>query len=399
MNEFQQHRSKGILACYGINIDEDNIIKSEDLDLIKGRGTVTPIGQLSKNGKDIKTANGWVPVKKHGSHGASGEDVLHINEKNPNEPTDKNKEIASKNVQRELDNLEKESKNTEDIHPDIQKIKEKIERTVAEYSGSKSKDEIKEYLASHAIDNYLTSKYHKDYVEGDDYKKIEAEQKPKLMAQILGGFKPTETKVEVEQPELPSRHPDFNKYYDEYLDGDTNITAKDKNDAINYAHSKIERLESKKEITEIKPVDKEKPVIESTNDIYSDLTPEQRAKVVEVKPSSQEEIDKAGTVLTFANQKLLNLWENEMSGQISDGQWENSRNTEWLWRDTAVKLGDKTKVEVKRGYGYNNKTSFPFGSDLKDIVGERATEEAGFKDLKETSKAWKEINDAIKNHS
>jgi hypothetical protein len=63
MNDFQKSQSNKILSCYSEN----------SLDLIKGRGTVTPIGQLSKNGKDIKTANGWVPVKKHSGHVGSEE--------------------------------------------------------------------------------------------------------------------------------------------------------------------------------------------------------------------------------------------------------------------------------------------------------------------------------------
>lgn len=154
-------------------------------------------------------------------------------------------------------------------------------------------------------------------------------------------------------------------------------------------------LDSAKKLTDKNKNKKSSVAPDMSEDIYSDLTPEQKEKVKEAKPS--EKIGTAKVVITFANQKLLNLWKNEMQGQISDGMWENSRNTEWLWKDVAVRLGDETKVEVSDRYAHIGKTSFPFGKDLKEIVGERATEEAGFKDLSETSKAWKEINDAIKN--
>lgn len=135
-----------------------------------------------------------------------------------------------------------------------------------------------------------------------------------------------------------------------------------------------------------------------SDDVYAGLSPEKRLLVKEAKPSSQEEIDRAEVILTFANQKLLNLWENEISGQISDGQWENSRNTDWLWKNSATKLGDTTKVEVTNMYSVGKKT-FPLSSELKSIIGERATEKAGFRDMKEMSQAWAEISNAISNVS
>ena len=155
-----------------------------------------------------------------------------------------------------------------------------------------------------------------------------------------------------------------------------------------------ERFSSESQSSPQKEVENKR---ESSKDPYSDLTPEQRDKVQEKKPSSEEELKRATTVITFANQKLLNLWENEISGQISDGQWENSRNTSWLWKNAAVKLGPETKVEVSDKWD-GKKTSFPLGSELKSIVGERATEKAGYKDIKSMSEGWTEINNAIKNH-
>jgi len=54
MNQEEQRISNNISKAYGIDIE-------------KARGKVKKIGELDKSGKNIKTANGWVPVKKHGS--------------------------------------------------------------------------------------------------------------------------------------------------------------------------------------------------------------------------------------------------------------------------------------------------------------------------------------------
>lgn len=52
MNSFEKQQAAKILNCY-----------NTDSDIEKGR-KATPIGQLDKSGKNIKTANGWEPVKK-----------------------------------------------------------------------------------------------------------------------------------------------------------------------------------------------------------------------------------------------------------------------------------------------------------------------------------------------
>jgi hypothetical protein len=103
-----------------------------------------------------------------------------------------------------------------------------------------------------------------------------------------------------------------------------------------------------------------------------------------------------GTVITFRTQQLLDLWENEFSGQVSDGMWENSRNTEWLWRNTWLRLGDETKVEVENRWRIGRKR-FGMVKELWDVVGDRIIGENGFADEKEAKKAWKEIADAIYN--
>lgn len=103
------------------------------------------------------------------------------------------------------------------------------------------------------------------------------------------------------------------------------------------------------------------------------------------------------TVITFRTQQLLDLWVNEFKGQISDGMWENSRNTGWLWnRNVYVQLGEETKVETTSQWIIGRKT-FGMTKDLWDIIGDRIISENGFKDEKEAKKAWREIAMAIFN--
>ena len=100
------------------------------------------------------------------------------------------------------------------------------------------------------------------------------------------------------------------------------------------------------------------------------------------------------TIITFRNQQLLDLWVNEMSGQISDGMWENSRNTEWLWRNVLLRLGEETKVESIAPIG---RRSFGMTSELWSCVGDRILDENGFETEKDAKKAWAEIAAAIRN--
>ena len=100
------------------------------------------------------------------------------------------------------------------------------------------------------------------------------------------------------------------------------------------------------------------------------------------------------TIITFRNQQLLDLWVNEMSGQISDGMWENSRNTEWLWRNVFLRLGEETKVET---IGIIGRRSFGMTSELWSVIGDRIMDENGFETEKDAKKAWAEIAAAIRN--
>ena len=100
------------------------------------------------------------------------------------------------------------------------------------------------------------------------------------------------------------------------------------------------------------------------------------------------------TIITFRNQQLLDLWVNEMSGQISDGYWENSRNTEWLWRNVLLRLGEETKVESIATTG---RRSFGMSPELWSCVGDRILDENGFETEKDAKRAWAEIAAAIRN--
>ena len=100
------------------------------------------------------------------------------------------------------------------------------------------------------------------------------------------------------------------------------------------------------------------------------------------------------TIITFRNQQLLDLWVNEMSGQISDGMWENSRNTEWLWRNVLLRLGEETKVET---IGIVGRRSFGMNSELWSCVGDRILDENGFETEKDAKRAWAEIATAVRN--
>lgn len=106
--------------------------------------------------------------------------------------------------------------------------------------------------------------------------------------------------------------------------------------------------------------------------------------------------DKVSTIITFRTQQLYDLWVNEFSGQISDGMWENSRGTDWLWKNVWVRLGNETKVEV-RSIHYIRRRRFGMVKELWDCVGDRIIKENGFSGEKEARAAWREIATAIYN--
>ena len=102
------------------------------------------------------------------------------------------------------------------------------------------------------------------------------------------------------------------------------------------------------------------------------------------------------TVITFRTQRLLDLFKKEMQGQISDGMWENCRNTDWLWRNVACVLGDETRVVVSYKFLIGKK-NFMIGSTLWDCIGERILRELEYSSKKEVYADWREIAEAICN--
>ena len=102
------------------------------------------------------------------------------------------------------------------------------------------------------------------------------------------------------------------------------------------------------------------------------------------------------TVIVFRTQRLLDLFKKEMQGQISDGMWENCRNTDWLWRNVACVLGDETRVIVAYRFVIGKK-NFMIGSSLWDCIGERILKELEYSSKKEVYADWREIAEAICN--
>lgn len=120
------------------------------------------------------------------------------------------------------------------------------------------------------------------------------------------------------------------------------------------------------------------------------------ARTINNIEDANKHVDKGDirTIITFRTQQLYDLWVNEMSGQISDGMWENARHTDWLWRNVLVTLGDETKVEVASAWGIGRR-SFGMTKDLWDVIGDRIMDENGFATEKEAKAAWREIAQAI----
>lgn len=111
---------------------------------------------------------------------------------------------------------------------------------------------------------------------------------------------------------------------------------------------------------------------------------------------AQQQPDRIKRVWTFRTQEQMDLWINEMQGQISDGMWENCRNTNWLWEGTEIyQLGEKTELHIKH-YWMKGKTGYPLTRELLDCIGDRMIEENGFETEKELKAAWREIQEAIK---
>lgn len=73
--------------------------------------------------------------------------------------------------------------------------------------------------------------------------------------------------------------------------------------------------------------------------------------------------------ITFATKTQAAIWQHELTGQISDGMWENTSNTSWeMWCKADVEVGK----EIGREGFYPRKDNFNFASrQLVEIVGDR----------------------------
>lgn len=98
------------------------------------------------------------------------------------------------------------------------------------------------------------------------------------------------------------------------------------------------------------------------------------------------------------SEQHMNLFYNEMQGQISDGMWENSRGTGWLWRRPIIFV-QSTRCALYT-YGYfseSRRTSFPIKGFLEyDWFLERLPEETGVETFAEAKKIWDEMAAAIR---
>lgn len=98
------------------------------------------------------------------------------------------------------------------------------------------------------------------------------------------------------------------------------------------------------------------------------------------------------------SEKYINLWYNEMQGQISDGMWENSWGTEWLWKNPIFFVKGKQCKLYTKGWVDVKRKSYSIRGFLKyDWFLERLPEETGVETFAEAKAIWNEMNEAIKN--
>lgn len=112
--------------------------------------------------------------------------------------------------------------------------------------------------------------------------------------------------------------------------------------------------------------------------------------------------EEAKLIWEVPSKEYINLWHNEMCGQISDGAWENSWGTDWLWKNNILFVESKIgncKLWLNWGV-WPKRKSFSIRSFLKyDWFLERLPEETGVATFAEAKAIWNKMNDAIKNSS
>jgi hypothetical protein len=128
---------------------------------------------------------------------------------------------------------------------------------------------------------------------------------------------------------------------------------------------------------------------QDSNRILAEAT--RRGKLARYKRAAEQ------TTFTFSNNIQKDLWEEELTGQISDGMWENSKDTGWqFWCAVHQVVGNETKIT---GWAPDDtKYNFSF-TLLIPIVGDRmiaiGRQYDPLYDEKKLRKDLKEIKSAI----
>ena len=102
-------------------------------------------------------------------------------------------------------------------------------------------------------------------------------------------------------------------------------------------------------------------------------------------------------LVLLQSEQQAKLWD-AMEGQISDGAWENSANTDWLRHESLVLIVSELQAPqfiVRYRYDIGKKNYFMY-KELREIIGADVTANCGFKSEKEMVKAWNTIATAIR---
>ena len=92
------------------------------------------------------------------------------------------------------------------------------------------------------------------------------------------------------------------------------------------------------------------------------------------------EIKATNFTLVFENEILKQLWDEELTGQISDGMWEDTPNSAWpFWCNIETRVGDKNELvnnsscskvyllqDVKRNFGFTRLIKY-IGDEMIEI--------------------------------
>ena len=140
--------------------------------------------------------------------------------------------------------------------------------------------------------------------------------------------------------------------------------------------------------------------------VYSTVPDEKIALIKEakdeIKTADLASVMKVKTVITFKDQRLLNFWKNFMEGQISDGAWENSNNTDWLWAQSLAGLGDENNVRVINSYCVGRKT-YKWDKTFEQLIDDGTCTDwitdSGFADKKEFKQAFNTVSNMIRDYT